>query len=282
MADKEKAEGTHIIEPALDKKQGETSTSVELVNVEWDGKSIQVPKESADAVKESLRTMEGGLKTKHETAMTEAKATQTHSAELLAKDIDWYSKNPQEAWTSYVPLVTDEQGGFKGDPSLLISKVSTDDSFIEPGATQKQTAMKPDSTIQELANLRKEQESIKLQIARGEGQKTLGIIDSVLADSKFNLASRNEVLSEVKDYYYNRTEGQQPSRETIKGFAQASHDSTTERNKKAGYVIDKTRFSGASLSGGMPVKKVASIGGNPFGTQAEKDQYNRELADRMD
>lgn len=283
MADKAKSDGTHIIEPVINEKQ---NTPVELVDIEWDGKSIQVPKESADAVKESLRTMESGLKTKHEAAMAEAKAYREKVDTDLDTDLNFYESNDnQKAWKSYVPLVKGGDG-YKGDPALLgISKSETNDSYVEPttsvepvAPTEKQTAMKPDPIVQELAQLRKEQEEIKLQIARGEGQKTLSIMDSVIADPKLNFAKRAEVLSEVKDYF-DRTGGQQPSKQTIRDFVQASHDSTKELINKAGSFVDKPRYEGTSPSGGMPREKVTGIPGNPFGTQAEKDEANQALAD---
>ncbi len=270
-------EGTHIIEPAIDGKQ---DTPVELTKVEWDGKTIEVPVASAEAIKESLHTMESGLKTRHETAMAEAKAYRTKVDADLDTDLDFYRKNnDQKAWDSYVPTVKNKDGGYKGDPSLLgISEPEASD--YEGQDIKPKIAMTPDPNVKEQAEIRKELDGIKLQIARGEGQKSIGTMDTLLRDPKFNLASHAEVKAEIISYF-DRTKGQQPTKDMIKTFVQTSQNSAKERNDKAGYVVDKTRYSGAEPSGDMPREPVKGIRGNIFGNQQDKDAANQDLTAQL-
>ncbi len=280
MADENKStstqNGTHIIEPDTG-----AATKPELVKRTVNNHEIEVSPELAGYLDEQ-KTYYADLQTKHQGAMEEAKVYREDVKAKLKTDKNFYKDNSQKAWDSYIPLVDDDNGGYKGDPALLglDNTISENDTDGEPD-TLKQKAMTPDKDVQERANIRKEIDDLKLQFAKGEGQKTLSVMDSVLADSKLQLAKRTEVLAEVKDYY-NRTGGQQPTKQVIKGFAQASHDSTKELNDKAGYVLSKPRYEGASPSGGMPKEKITGIPGDPFGSQAEKDESTRALADKLD
>ena len=273
MAGKEKSEGTHTIEIDAAAAANET----ELVKVVVNNHEVEVSPELAGYLDEQ-KTYFAGLQTKHQTAMEEAKAVGTGYAERLAKDTAWYSSNPPEAWKGYLPLVQDVNGGYRGDPSLLVPENSDDvlDDLTEPEVK----AMTPDPNIKEQADIRKELNDIKLQIARGEGQKSLGVMDTLLRDPNFNLASRPEVLAEVRDYY-ERTNGQQPTKDAIKAFVQTSHNGAKERNDKAGYIVDKTRFQGAEPSGGMPHEKVEGIRGNIFGNQQDKNAANQDLTAQL-
>jgi len=210
--------------------------------------------------------------------METEKAVSASNKARLEKDIAWYSSNPQEAWESYVPLVRDKNGGFKGDPSLLVQKTAQEDNYVETEqTTPKVQAMTPDPMLAELSELKKRQNDMELAMERRSASETLGSVDRVLP--KYNLAKKSEVVSAIKDYY-NRT-GQHANKVTVEGFVKDSHDSTLEITRKAGTFTEKPRYEGTAPGGDLPRQKVEGIKGNPFGTQKERDVANQALADLL-
>lgn len=264
-------EGKHIIELANDENPQD---AVELVEVTLDNKTIKVPKDSAGTITESWKTMESGLKTKHEQAMTEAKNYRQKVDEWRQKDVDWYSSHPQQSWSHYVPLVQSEgEGGYKGDPTLLADKQDDDDLYADKKQDIK--SMQPDKTYVEIEQLRKEVANMKQNSEREKAATVVDTMDSLLTDPRYSLAKRSEVFAEIKDHY-NDT-GKHATKEMVKQFMKDSHDSTLTLINKTGDYKPKTIDRGIPSMGSKPKSPPTKIP-----SLRDHDAFNKAVHDYME
>ena len=276
MADEQKVdEGTHTTEPDTDGGSSTPATVKRTIN----NREVEVSPELATILDEQKEYI-ASQQTKAQTLMEQAKAEKTSASERLQKDIAWYSNNPKEAWASYVPLVQDENGGYRGDPSLLVQKAQDDDVYGTPEEPVSKRAMTPDPMLSKLAEMEKKQLALENRLEREAAQKSVSIMDTVLLDPKYSLANNVEVFSSVRQHFDNT--GRHATKQEIIKFAQSSHDAMKIKVSRAGNFTEKPRFDGPSAPGGMPREKVRGVPGNIFGTHAERQAAVKDLAERLE
>ena len=269
MADEK--DGTHVIEPATDGAEATPAPVKRTIN----NHEVEVSPELATILDEQ-KAHYAEQQTKAQAMMADAKAKEEKVQKDLDTDLNFYENNWDNR-DSYVPLVKGGDG-YRGDPAMLGKTRVVDDTYDESETTSAKP-MTPDPMVVKLAEIEKKQAALELRLERDAGQKTLGIMDSILLDPKYGFANRTEVLDGVKRYY-NDT-GRQPTKKDIIGYATSSHDTMKAQVTKAGSFTEKPRFEGPTPGGVQPREKVKGVPGNIFGTHAERKAAVEDLADRI-